>query len=163
MNYLSDLYQLCSATPAGVPFIQFAPIEYFEEFFILPLPNLRNPQNEIFKGDLFWIEAPFVKQKNKAESNYAEKQTSNNNVYNINIAATLPNIDQGTESLLVAMAQSRYIVRVWMSDGTCQVFGSLEQPLTFTFDKKSGTELKTFVGYNILFSGMQSTPPFFII
>lgn len=161
MNYLSNLYQLCTATPGGVPAIEFAPIEYFKEYIILPLPSLENPHEPIFKDFCDWIQASFIKQKNKAEADYAEKQTNNNNVYNISIPATLPNTDQGTESTLVAMAQSRYIVRVWMSDGTCQVFGSLEQPLTFTFDKKSGSELKTFTGYNILFSGVQSTPPFY--
>lgn len=161
MYYLPDLYKVCSGAVPGINIIQYAPIHYFEEYIINPMPNLRNRFGPIFKEDLFWLEAPFTRQKNKGESNYAEMQTIHNNVYNINIPATLPFRDDGIESILVAMAQMRYIVRVWDYNGNLQVFGSLEQPLTFTFDKKSGSDFKTFTGYNIQFVGAQSTPPFF--
>lgn len=160
---LEPILNYCTKTHAGTRQMMYVPFEWIKTF-PPDVPFLLTFLEKIeLEENMQWLEMKIIPYIHRMERNIQQTKTLQGNEWESTLPLFLPYKSIEIERQLSIMCQYRWVVLIQAFDlNGWQVFGSKKSPLVFTYTNKSGVNAKTFVGYDLNFSGVQAKAPFFV-
>lgn len=138
----------------GCKTFSFAPIPYFNNIPDALSGVIYDPID--FNSGFDWLTG-FASHKSLSYIESAQ-ETENGTEYKISISGVYPKNSADIVQIMHEMVGQRFVVMITDNNGVVQIFGTLTEPLSFSFRKQSGQTPQDRAGIDFEFSGIVSAP-----